>query len=99
MNSGDTIKIVLNYTVGGEPLTQDFNGELEFCIGTKRYLLSDGGIVWDGEAFCVTLSQEDTISLRGTSDYQIRIKDTEGNVVSSGIKKLVIGRSISKETL
>ena len=99
MNSGDTIKIVLNYTVGGEPLTQDFNGELEFCIGTKRYLLSDGGIVWDGEAFCVTLSQEDTIALRGTSDYQIRIKDADGNVVSSGIKKLVIGRSISKETL
>lgn len=99
MNSGDTIKIVLNYTVGGEPLTQDFSGELEFCIGTKRYLLSNGGIVWDGEAFCVTLSQEDTIALRGTSDYQIRIKDADGNVVSSGIKKLVLGRSISKETL
>ncbi len=99
MNSGDTIKIVLNYTVGGEPLAQDFSGELEFCIGTKRYLLSNGGIVWDGEAFCVTLSQEDTIALRGTSDYQIRIKDADGNVVSSGIKKLVLGRSISKETL
>lgn len=99
MNSGDTIKIILNYTVGGEPLTQDFSGELEFCIGTKRYLLSNGGIVWDGETFCVTLSQADTIALRGTSDYQIRIKDADGNVVSSGIKKLVIGRSISKETI
>lgn len=99
MNSGDTVKIVLNYTIGGEALTEDFNGELEFSIGSKRYLLSNGGIVWDGEAFCVTLSQEDTIALSGNCNYQIRIKDAGGNVVSSGIEKLVIGKSISKATI
>lgn len=100
MNSGDTLKIILNYTVDGEPLPANFEGEIEFSIGSKRYLLSEAQIGYeDGVGYCIHLSQEDTFDLSGVSSYQIRIKNAEGEVVSSGIEKLSFGKSLSKETI
>lgn len=99
-NSGDTVKIILNYTVDGVPIAQGDFDEIEFCIGSKRYLLSKGDIVWDATAgaYTVSLSQADTFALNGTHNYQIRLKK-DGEVVSSGISIINFGRSISKVTI
>lgn len=103
MNRGDTIKIVLNYTVDGEPLPENFDGEIEFVIGSKRYVMTgqNPGVVWDEAeaAFVVNLSQDDTFALGGNVRYQIRIKNAEGSVVSSGIQTMKIGNTLSATTI
>lgn len=101
MNKGDTIKIVLNYTVDNEPLPEDFTGEIEFTIGSKRYTLTDETVAWDATeaAFVVNLSQADTFALGGTVQYQIRIKNAEGSVVSSGIQTMKLGNTLSSSTI
>ena len=50
MNSGDTVKIILNYTVDGVPISEGAFDEIEFSIGRKRYTLSDEEIAWDEAA-------------------------------------------------
>ena len=96
MNSGDTIEILLNYTIDGQPIRQGDFDEIEFSIGTMRYTLTGGDIVWDSEqnAYIVNLPQKDTLALAGTNPYQTRLKK-DGKVVSSGIKIIKIGESIS----
>ena len=100
MNSGDTVKIILNYTVDGVPISEGAFDEIEFSIGRKRYTLSDEKIAWDeaAGAYSITLTQEDTFALAGDQRYQIRLKK-DGEVVSSGISVVNIGRSISKRVI
>ena len=100
MNKGDTITIYLNYTVDGAPISEGQFDEIEFSIGRKRYTLSDEEIAWDeaAGAYSITLDQEDTFALSGDNRYQIRLKK-DGEVVSSGISVLTIGRSISKRVI
>ena len=100
MNSGDTVKIILRYAVNGVPISEGAFGEIEFCIGRKRYALSDEEIAWDeaAGAYSIALTQEDAFALAGDNRYQIRLKKGV-DVVSSGISVLNIGRSISKRVI
>ena len=97
MNAGDTIKVILNYTVDGEPLPSDFDGEIELTIGSIRLTKTGEDIVWDSDegAFVAYLDQEDTFSLRGTCQYQVRLKNSEGSVVSSSIQTMTFGKTLS----
>ena len=101
MNKGDTIKIILNYTVDGEPITESFDGEIEFTIADKRYLKSTGWVYWDDteRAFCVSIPQSDSLSLPKASKYQVRFRNSEGAVVSSGIETLALGDVLSRKTI
>ena len=102
MNRGDTVKIILDYTVDGAPIAENDFDEIEFTIGSKRYTLTGQtpGVVWDGDlgAYTVTLSQADTMALQGRNNYQIRLKKGS-SVVSSGISTLTLGKSISRTTI
>lgn len=100
MNRGDTVQILLQYTVEGEAIQEGEFDEIEFSIGSKRFTLTDGDIVWDSEqeAYTIQLSQEDTIALPGVQKYQVRFKK-DGKVISSDIDTVEFGKSISEEIL
>ena len=100
MNSGDTIKIVLDYTIDGAPIREGDVDELEFTLGTKRYTLSNNDISWDNSlsAYTVFISQQDSLKLSKRPMYQLRIKIGE-DVISSQRNVLILGDSLSKEVL
>lgn len=100
MNKGDTIEIVLAYTVDGEPLAQGDFDEIEFSIGTKRYTLTHEDITWDGDlgAYTLFIGQADSFAIGGQASYQVRFKKGS-KVVSSNIQHLVLGGTISKKVI
>lgn len=99
-NNGDTLQLLLDYTVNGDPLEEYEPDEIEFCIGDNRFLLSDGTVSIDEATgkYSVSVSQSESFLLSALTWYQIRIrKGTE--VISSGMDKLNIGPSISDEVV
>ena len=100
MNHGDTIKIVLAYEVDGEPITENQFDEIEFCIGSKRFTLSGGGVTWDSteSAYTVWLTQTDTFTMPMSVPYQTRFKSGD-DVISSGEATLDLGNTISRIVL
>lgn len=99
-NQGDTLDIILDYTINGDPLTEGMCDEIEVSIGDKQYTLTDGDIVWDSELEKYTLfvDQEDTLALQGITEYQVRFK-IGTKVASVPISKLLIGNSISTQVI
>lgn len=98
MNRGDTLDIVLAYTVDGEPIQQGDFDEIEFSIGSKRYTLTDGDITWDEEhGYIISIGQEDTLDM-GRAEYQVRFKKGS-KVISSSVNTLILGKSISKTVI
>lgn len=98
MNRGDTLDIVLAYTVDGEPIQEGDFDEIEFSIGSKRYTLTDGDITWDeGEGYIISIGQEDTLDM-GRAEYQVRFKKGS-KVISSSVNTLILGKSISKTVI
>ena len=49
MNRGDTLYIILDYTVDDAPITEGQFDEIEFSIGNKQYTMTDGDIEWDSD--------------------------------------------------
>lgn len=98
MNRGDTLDIVLAYTVDGEPIQEGDFDEIEFSLGSKRYTLTDGDITWDeGEGYIISIGQEDTLDM-GRAEYQVRFKKGS-KVISSSVNTLILGKSISKTVI
>lgn len=100
MNKGDTITIILDYNLDGNPLQKDAYDEIEFTIGEQVYTLSNGKITWNEEEgkYLIDLSQEETFNLPNIVKYQVRIKYS-GDVTSSDVETLRIGNTISKVVL
>lgn len=100
MNNGDTFLFILDYTVDGEPIQEDYFDEIEFSIGNKQYLLSKEEIAWDSNIskYTVFIPQADTLNFSMITKYQLRVrKGTE--VASSKEMYLLIGNSISKDVI
>lgn len=98
MNRGDTLDILLAYTVDGEPIHEGDFDEIEFSIGAKRYTLTDGDITWDEEqGYIISIGQEDTLDM-GRAEYQVRFKKGS-KVISSSVNTLTLGKSISKTVI
>lgn len=100
-NAGDTLNIQLTYTINGEPITEGQFAEIEFCIGTQRYTLTDEDIVWDSDTgyYTIFIGQADSFDLSGNARFQVRFKDTDGEVVSSDEDTIRIGKSISRTVI
>lgn len=96
-NQGDTITFILDYTIDDVPLEEYEANEIEFSIGAKRYTLSGGDIAIDETTgkYAVSISQSDSLTLDSVANYQIRIQKN-GEVVSSEIDWILLGRTISK---
>lgn len=99
-NRGDTIDVVLAYTVNGEPITEGQFNEIEVYIGENRYTLTDGTIVWDSEQemYTIFVDQEDSFKLSTKTEYQVRFR-TGTKVISSNIKYMPIGKTLSNEVI
>lgn len=96
-NKGDTINIYLNYTLDGDPITEGSLDEIEFTIGSHRYTLTGGEIVWDDNAslYMVKMPQEDTFSLKSTTRYQLRVRQGD-DVGSTDVEEADLGDVLSK---
>lgn len=99
-NKGDTITLLLEYTINETPLEEYEADEIEFCIGSDRFLLSDGDIEIDEATgkYAIHISQEQTFAMSPQSWYQIRIRKG-AEVVSSAMQLLGVGGSISTEVI
>ena len=85
---GDTIILLLDYTVDGTPLEEYNPDEIEFYLGID----SDTG------KYMIFVTQSVTFALSNIVDYQMRVKKgTE--VVSIPITKIAIGNTISTTVL
>lgn len=99
-NCGDTIDISLAYTVNGEPITEGQFDEIEVYIGENRYTLTDGTVVWDSgqERYTVFVDQADSFKLTTKTEYQVRFR-MGTQVISSNIKYMPIGKTLSNEVI
>lgn len=99
-NRGDTIDITLAYTINGEPITEGQFDEIEVYVGENRYTLTGGDIVWDNEQemYTIFIDQEDSFKLTTKTEYQTRFK-IGVNVISSKIKYIPIGKTLSNEVI
>ena len=99
-NQGDTITLILDYTVDSVPLVDYNPDEIEFSLGEKQYTMSGNAISIDSVSgkYAVNIGQADSFELEGSTKYQIRIKKS-GQVISSKEKRMVIGDSISRVVL
>lgn len=96
-NKGDTINIYLNYTLDGNPILEGDLDEIEFTMGSHRYTLTDGDIVWDDNAqlYMVKMPQEDTFDLKSTTRYQLRVRK-DNDVGSTDVEESELGDVLSK---
>lgn len=112
MRIGDTICLMLNYQLNGEPLVEGAYEEIELQINKQgssksmKKLLSNGDIKWDtveynGEEFTgyvVHLTQQETFDLGSYLQCQIRIK-MDGEVGASGINDINLDEVLSEQVL
>lgn len=100
MNKGDTLQIILDYMIDGTPIEEMDLDEIEFTIGAKSFKLTDDDITVDEGTgkYVLQLDQEDTFSLGGTADYQVRFRKGE-KVTSTDIAEIKFGRSLSTEVI
>lgn len=96
-NKGDTINIYLNYTLDGSPILEGDLDEIEFTMGSHRYTLTEGDIVWDDNAqlYMVKMPQEDTFDLKSTTRYQLRVRK-DNDVGSTDVEESELGDVLSK---
>lgn len=100
MNSGDTLKILLDYTINGTPIEDMDLDEIEFTIGSRSLTMTDGDIAQDQETgkYCLVLTQAITFALGKVATFQVRFKK-DGEVTSTDGETIRIGRSLSKEII
>lgn len=95
-NKGDTIRIILDYTVNGQAISEGEFDEIEFTLGKKQYTLTKHDIVWDSEIekYVVFASQSDTFAFGVNVPYQLRVRKGI-DVGSTNINNMLIGPVIS----
>ena len=99
-NRGDTLPIVLDYTINGIPIEEWDLDEIEFMLGSRQFLLSKGDITQDPETgkYQLIIGQETSLQIGGSTRYQIRFKK-DGEVTSSDIDIIKIGASLSSNQI
>lgn len=107
MNKGDTLDIVIDYTIDGEAFAKDQFQEIELQFENQydsskyvKLLLSNGDITWDEEAgkYVTALTQEQTFRLSPVCNYQLRVMAGD-IVVSSEIGSMTMGDTLSRKVL
>ena len=99
-NRGDTLPIILDYTINGIPI-EDWNlDEIEFSLGSRQFTLSHEDIVLDPveNKYTLLVGQATSLKLGGQTRYQVRFKK-DGEVTSSDIGYIKIGASLSTTTI
>lgn len=100
IHRGDAFVLELQYVINGTPIEEYELDDIEFCIGSNTFLLSNGDIERDPETnkYFVFLDQEDTFKFNDIETYQIRIKK-DNNVVAEDIKRIPVAQSKSRKVI
>lgn len=95
-NRGDTLPIVLDYTINGTPIEEWDLDEIEFMLGSRQFLLSEGDITQDLDTgkYQLIIGQATSLQIGGATRYQVRFKK-DGEVTSSDIGIIKIGAALS----
>lgn len=99
-NKGDTLEVLLDFTVDGIPLEEYGADEIEFCMGQYRYTLSGGDIELDPQSgkYSVLINQEQTFNMDYITAYQVRVLKND-RVGSLDIQKIPLGDTLSTTVL
>lgn len=106
MNKGDSLDIMLNFTVNGAPLEKDAYDELELQLGIQnewasvKLLMSEGRIEFDDELgkYVAHLKQKETFQLPSLLKYQLRVRIGD-DVASSDVRTLNLGDALSRKEI
>lgn len=100
-NWGDTLDIILDYTIDGVPIEDADLDEMEFSIGPKRYTLAGEDFTIDPVTgkYRLFISQTDSFALgKAPIPYQFRCRKGE-NVGSTDKEYMYPGETISQEVI
>lgn len=104
MNKGDTLRLILDFSVAGKEITEDQFDEIELQLNPESYgkyniklLKSKGEIAWDSELnkFVGFITQENSFKLSDHNEYQLRCY-MNGSVISSNIGHFCLGDVLSR---
>ena len=107
MNKGDSLRLVLDFSVNGKEIEQEQFEEIELQLNKEGYggycvklLLSKGDMEWDEELskYVAFLPQEETFKLSEMVEYQLRCYK-DGTVISSNIGHFRLGEVLSRRIL
>ena len=107
MNKGDSIRLILDYSVNGKEIKKDQFEDLELQLNKESFgkyhiklVLSRGEMAWDEDLqkYVAFLPQEESFKLPNKVDYQLRCYNN-GSVISSNIGFFFMGDILSKEML
>lgn len=107
MNNGDTLDIIIDYQIDGEPFEEGQFQEIELQFENQydsskyvKLLLSAGDITWDSDLgkYTTKLTQEQSFRLSPSCSYQLRVM-LDDVVVSSEIGEMDVGPTLSRKVL
>lgn len=107
MNKGDSLRLILDFSINGKEIEQDQFEELELQLNKESYgkyhvklLLSQGDMEWDDSIskYVAFLPQEETFKLPDIVDYQLRCYKDD-SVISSNIGRFRLGEILSRRML
>ena len=93
-NKGDTLYIVLDEMLDGEPLENRQFDKIELCTPKTKYALNDGKIVWDSNLgkYCI-LTQLDSFKPDNNTQYTLQLLDGKDSICTK-IKRLFVGNTV-----
>lgn len=99
-NRGDTLPIILDYTINGIPIEEWDLDEIEFTFGSRQFLMTHGDITQDPITgkYQLVIGQAASLTLGGSTKYHVRFKK-DGEVTSSDIGIFKIGASLSSNQI
>lgn len=95
---GNTYRLPIKLKMCGEDLSPRNVSRIEFTFGkvVKHY---PEDVSYDDGKFVVSLTQEDTFSLGGVTQYQTRVLFPDGSVKSTKVMRGNVSIAISKVVL
>jgi hypothetical protein len=71
---GDACRIPFCVKQDGRTLVPEMITDLEVTVGRLRKTYREGNVTWDGAAWYVYLSQEETMAMSGVDHIRIRVR-------------------------
>lgn len=95
---GNTYNIPCSLTIKGVAITDDNVKKVEFAIGNVIKTYPDT-MSYENGKFIIPLTQEDTFSLEGQVNCQIRVMFNDGSVKCGELSNVIVNNSVSKVVL
>ena len=93
-NKGNTVYIVLDEMLDGEPLENKQFDKMELFTSKRKYALNDGKIIWDSNLsrYCI-FAQLDSFKPDSDASYTLQLLNGK-DLICTKIKRLFVGNTI-----